>query len=119
MRHARRLDARGPRVQGGVDSTVFETPDSRRQRDDDLAALQIASKSPLPAERLRPRAGDHSRWHWMLVVAVVIPLLTPLYNRVEPRLFGLPFFYWSQMAFIGLAAGVTTAVYQATKRRRS
>jgi len=100
---------------------VFERPDSRRQRDDDLAALQTASKSPLTAERerLRPRAGDHSRWHWLLVVAVVIPLLTPLYNRAHPRLFGLPFFYWSQMAFIGLAACVTTAVYQATKRRKS
>lgn len=98
---------------------MFETSDSRRQRDDDLAALQTASKSPLPPERQRLRPGDHSRWHWLLVVAVVIPLLTPLYNRVQPRLFGLPFFYWSQMAFIVLAACVTTAVYQATKRRGS
>jgi hypothetical protein len=54
-----------------------------------------------------------------LVVAVVVPLLTPLYNHIQPRLFGLPFFYWSQMAFVGLAACVTATVYLATKRRRS
>ncbi|HEV2376757.1 MAG TPA: DUF3311 domain-containing protein, partial [Streptosporangiaceae bacterium] len=59
-----------------------------------------------------------SRWHWLLLVAVVVPLLTPLYNRIQPQLFGLPFFYWSQMTFVVLAALVTTVVYQATKKRR-
>ena len=98
---------------------MFEAFDLRRQRDDDLAPLQAAAKSPVPARRHEPRAGDRSRWHWLLAVAVVIPLLTPLYNRVQPRLLGLPFFYWSQIAFIGLAAGVTTAVYLATKKRGS
>jgi Protein of unknown function (DUF3311) len=100
---------------------VFEAPDSRRQPNGDLASLQTASKSPLSAEgqRRQPRAGGLSRWHWLVVVAVVIPLLTPLYNRIQPRLFGLPFFYWSQMAFIGLAACVTATVYQVTKRRGS
>jgi hypothetical protein len=97
---------------------VFEAPDSRRQLGD-LAPLQVVSKDPPPAESQRRRrpAGGRSRWHWLLVVAVAIPLLTPLYNRVQPQLFGLPFFYWAQMAFIGLAACVTTVVYQATKRR--
>jgi hypothetical protein len=97
---------------------VFEAPDRRRQPND-LASLRVAPGSPPPAEsqRRRPRAGGRSRWHWLVVVAVAIPLLTPLYNRIQPRLFGLPFFYWSQMAFIGLAACVTAAVYQATKRR--
>jgi hypothetical protein len=76
---------------------------------------------PPPAEpRSAPsRTGDRSRWHWLLAVAVAVPLLTPLYNRVQPRVFGLPFFYWAQIAFIGLAAGVTTAVYQVTKKRGS
>jgi Protein of unknown function (DUF3311) len=103
-----------------VDSTVFDASDSRRRPNDDLAPVQIA-KSPPPAagQHRRPGAGGLSRWHLLVVVAVVIPLLTPLYNRVQPQLFGLPFFYWSQMAFIGLAACVTTAVYQVTKGRGS
>jgi hypothetical protein len=69
-------------------------------------------------EQPEPRPGtDRSRWHWLLLVAVVVPLLTPLYDRARPRFVGLPFFYWSQMAFVVLAALVTTVVYQATKRR--
>jgi hypothetical protein len=104
-----------------VDSTVFDAPDIHRQPDSDRAPLQTASNGPPPAEpRSTPsRAGDRSRWHWLLAVAVVVPLLAPLYNRVQPRVFGLPFFYWAQIAFIGLAAGVTTAVYQVTKKRGS
>ena len=98
---------------------MFEAPDRRRQPDNDLNLLQIA-KSPPPATDQRRRAlGRGSRWQWLLLVAVVIPLLTPLYNHIQPRLFGLPFFYWSQMAFVGLAACVTAVVYLATKRRGS
>ena len=100
---------------------MFEAPNSRRQPNGDPSSLRTAPKSPLSAgdQRRRPRAGGFSRWYWLLAVAVVIPLLTPLYNHVQPQLFGLPFFYWSQIAFIGLAACVTVAVYQVTKGRGS
>jgi hypothetical protein len=79
--------------------------------------MASTSAPPGQSQRRAPPAGGRRRWYWLLLVAVAIPLLTPLYNRVQPRLFGLPFFYWSQMAFIGLAACVTAVVYQATKRR--
>jgi len=49
----------------------------------------------------------------------VIPLFTPLYNRVSPRLWGLPFFYWGQMAFVLLGASVTAIVQLATRGRRT
>jgi len=51
-------------------------------------------------------------------VAIVIPLLTPLYNRVSPQLGGLPFFYWVQMAFVVMGASVTGIVQLATRKRR-
>lgn len=60
-------------------------------------------------------AGDRSRWHWLLAVPAIVPLFTPLYNRTEPRLAGIPFFYWAQLAFVGLVVGVVTLVYQATE----
>jgi hypothetical protein len=44
-------------------------------------------------------------------------MLTPLYNRIEPRLLGIPFFYWYQMALVGVDIAVITVVYQATKDR--
>jgi hypothetical protein len=65
------------------------------------------------------RPTDASSWHWLLWLPVVLPLITPLYNRVEPRWWGIPFFYWFQLSFVGLDIAVVTFVYQATKRRHS
>jgi uncharacterized membrane protein len=64
-----------------------------------------------------PARDRPSRWHWLLTVAVLVPLATPLYNRLEPRLFGIPFFYWGQLAGVVFAMLVTVVVHQLTKRR--
>ena len=48
----------------------------------------------------------------------MIPLITPLFNHDEPRLFGFPVFYWLQLAFILVGVTTTSIVYQMTKRRR-
>jgi hypothetical protein len=57
------------------------------------------------------------RWHWLLLVPVVVPLLVFLYNGKDPYLFGFPRFYWLQLAFILLGVGTTSLVYQMTKKR--
>lgn len=57
-------------------------------------------------------------WHMVLWLVIVVPLLVPVYNRVEPMLFGFPFFYWFQMVFIPIEIGLIAVVYQVTKRRR-
>ncbi|MEV4641092.1 DUF3311 domain-containing protein [Actinoplanes sp. NPDC049548] len=68
--------------------------------------------------RTRRRAGrDRSRWHWLLAVPVVFPLLTPLYDRAEPQLWGIPFFYWVQLVGIVLTMVTTALVYQLTRVR--
>jgi hypothetical protein len=41
----------------------------------------------------------------ILGAAIVVPLLVSTYDSVEPRLFGFPFFYWYQLAWVFLAAG--------------
>ena len=64
-----------------------------------------------------PRNDVRSRWHWLLVVPVVVPLLVFLYNGKDPYLLGFPRFYWLQLAFILLGVTTTTLVYQLTKRR--
>ncbi len=64
-----------------------------------------------------PRRTDRSAWNWLLIVPIVVPLLTFLYNADSPRLFGFPLFYWLQLAFIILGVASTTLVYRATRKR--
>ena len=63
-----------------------------------------------------PRRRDGSPWNWLLILPVVVPLLTFLFNKDKPRLAGFPFFYWAQFAFIILGVGCTTLVYLMTRR---
>ena len=65
-----------------------------------------------------PARTDRSPWNWLLVIPIVLPLLTFLYNADSPRLFGFPTFYWVQFAFIAVGVSTTSIVYQMTKRRR-
>ncbi|WP_188193460.1 DUF3311 domain-containing protein [Nonomuraea sp. SYSU D8015] len=58
---------------------------------------------------------DRSPWNWLLLVPIVLPLLTFLFNADEPRLLGFPLFYWLQLAFIGVGVVSTTIVYRMTK----
>ena len=65
-----------------------------------------------------PRS-DRSPWNWLLVLPIVLPLITPLYNFDSPRLWGFPAFYWLQFAFILVGVATTSLVYQMTRRPAS
>jgi hypothetical protein len=67
------------------------------------------------------RVEDHSRARYQLwlLVPIIAPLLTPMFNRTSPELWGLPFFYWYQIGCAVLALVVTTAVYRLTRARGS
>ncbi|AEV82444.1 hypothetical protein ACWT_1426 [Actinoplanes sp. SE50] len=60
---------------------------------------------------------DSSVWNWLLLVPIVVPLLTPLFNHDSPRFAGFPLFYWLQFAFILLGVATTTLVYRMTRKR--
>lgn len=64
-----------------------------------------------------PRS-DRSPWNWLLVVPIVVPLITPLFNFDSPRLWGFPAFYWIQFLFIVLGVVTTSVVYLMTTKRR-
>ena len=74
------------------------------------------SRSDAPSAGVAPRRSDRSPWNWLLVVPIVVPLLVPLYNSVEPTLFGWPLFYWLQLAFVALGVACTAIVYRMTRR---
>ena len=64
----------------------------------------------------RPRADGLRVSPWNLVLLVpFLMLITPWINSIEPRLFGMPFFYWSQFAFVVVGVGSVAVVYVRTR----
>ena len=63
----------------------------------------------------RAERSDHSPWNWLLVLPLLATLFPPLYNTMDPHLFDIPFFYWYQLAAIGVSVLVTLVVYIKTR----
>jgi hypothetical protein len=54
----------------------------------------------------------------LLLLAPVVALLwVPSYTRVTPRLFGFPFFYWYQLAWVLAGAACLAGAYVLTMRQ--
>lgn len=54
-------------------------------------------------------------WNLVLLIPFIV-LLTPIYNRESPELFGMPFFYWFQFLVIPLGVLCTITVYRMTRK---
>jgi hypothetical protein len=82
---------------------------------DEVAARRVEPGGTDPRWRLTPTkiavAG-------LLLVGIVVPLLVGTYDRVEPRLLGFPFFYWYQLLWVFLAAGLCYLSFWLLKRER-
>lgn len=59
----------------------------------------------------------------LLALAIIMPLVAPMYAHDGPRLFSFPFFYWYQMAWVPVCALLVGISYKLTtaedKRRRA
>jgi hypothetical protein len=66
------------------------------------ASAMVLNPPQHPARHTVKRPGPRLRWNNrnLLLLIPLLVLLTPLYNRIEPRLFGMPFFYWFQFALL-------------------
>jgi hypothetical protein len=62
-----------------------------------------------PRKRFRPV-------HLLLIAPYVAILWVPFFNRTEPSIAGIPFFYWYQMLWIVLGALLLLPVYLAEER---
>ncbi len=64
-------------------------------------------------------SGKRSAWSWwylLFIVQYIAVLWPPFFNSVEPRLAGVPFFYWYQLLWVLISAIITATVYLATRR---
>ena len=68
-------------------------------------------------EREARRHGGARWWYLLLVLPFVALLIPPIYSYEGPKLFGFPFFYWYQFAWVIVAAALTILVYKVTKPR--
>ncbi|WP_398466631.1 DUF3311 domain-containing protein [Tardiphaga sp.] len=49
---------------------------------------------------------------WLLLIPFVGLLWVPFYNFHDPVLFGFPFFYWYQLAWVPVTAFLTWLAYR-------
>ena len=64
-----------------------------------------------------PRRKFHPVYLLLLVPYVAL-LWVPFYNRIEPSLMGIPFFYWFQMVWIFLGVACLYPVYRHEERNK-
>ena len=69
----------------------------------------------------RPKNKRHNArnraWNWLLVVPALALAVPAMYSRRTPELFGFPFFYWYQVAWILISALITGIVYFITENK--
>jgi hypothetical protein len=69
---------------------------------DDRAAPEV----PVTDKRKMVAAGI------LLLIPLVALMWVPSYARETPRLFGFPFFFWYQFAWVFLCSGLTWTAYK-------
>jgi hypothetical protein len=68
-------------------------------------------------EQERAEGRPSRLWYLLLLPSYAGLLWVPLYADAKPELFGFPFFYWYQFAWVPLTAGITYFVYRKTRPR--
>ena len=79
-----------------------------------MTSMSPPRMPPRPPQRPRQPRIQWNFWNLLLFVPLLV-LFTPLYNRVNPKLFGMPFFYWFQILNIFVGVALTALVYMTTR----
>ena len=66
-------------------------------------------------DRQSPARRTHRGWLWLLVIPWIAMVWVPSYNRIDPQLWGFPFFYWYQLLWVLISAVITGLVYFMTR----
>ena len=61
----------------------------------------------------RDATNRGSRWWLLLLLLPYVGLLyPPIYARLEPELWGIPFFIWYQFLWVFITVAITALVYR-------
>lgn len=71
----------------------------------------MSTSTPPPDEREGLR---FSPWNLLLLLPFLM-LVTPWFNATDPRLFGMPFFYWVQFAWVAVGVVAVGLVFVRTR----
>jgi len=64
------------------------------------------------AENQDASRGGSGWWLLLLLLPYLGLLYPPIYARVEPALWGIPFFIWYQFLWVFITVGITALVYR-------
>jgi uncharacterized membrane protein YhdT len=56
-------------------------------------------------------SSRQKRWYWLLAIPYIATFWVSSYNRVEPALFGMPFYYWYQLAWVVFSSVLVGIVF--------
>ncbi|GDY30858.1 DUF3311 domain-containing protein [Gandjariella thermophila] len=70
-----------------------------------------------PRVARRSDRAPRLRWNWwnLLLLVPLLMLVTPWFNHDQPRLAGLPFFYWYQFLYVPIGVICVAIVYLKTR----
>jgi len=84
---------------------------------------EASMSSPDVPTRGPAKYGPYITAGFLLGIAIVFPLYVPAYSADEPRLAGMPFFYWYQMMWIPITSALVGISYwlvgREDRRRRA
>lgn len=61
------------------------------------------------------KSAGWSWWYLLFLIQFVAVLWPPFFNKAEPTLVGIPFFYWYQLLWVILGAILTAIVHFTTE----
>jgi uncharacterized protein DUF3311 len=81
---------------------------------EDCSRISIYNQPNMAASASKSR---RAHWYWLLLLPALALMFPAMYARSTPELFGFPFFYWYQLAWIILTSLLSWIVYRATEKR--
>jgi hypothetical protein len=88
------------------------TPKKRKAAPNKVAAKEAGK--PVRARTAHAKRTPSLLAYWprlLFVIPVFLVLWVPSYNRIEPALGGVPFFYWYQLALVLAGAALVVIIY--------